>query len=144
MQVIARRALPALLVAGSLLAAGCAVEGAPASEKPEAAHVEEIEGSEVKLVTLAPEAADRLGIATAPVTAAGGTLVVPYGSIFYDPDGGAWVYVEEPALSFVRKPVTVEVIDGDRAELTEGPPVGALVVVTGAAELYGTEFEIGH
>jgi hypothetical protein len=144
MQAFAKRAVPALLVVGSILVVGCTAQGAPASEKPEPAHVEEIAGSELKLVTLVPEAAQRLGIATAPVAMDAGTLVVPYGSLIYDPQGGAWVYVQEQPLHFVRHAVTVEVIEGDRVELREGPAVGALVVTTGVAELYGTEFEVGH
>ena len=35
-------------------------------------------------------------------------------------------------------------IQGDLAVLAAGPPVGATVVTAGAAELFGTEFGVGH
>jgi hypothetical protein len=35
-------------------------------------------------------------------------------------------------------------VHGQRAILANGPKVGTTVVGTGSAELYGTEFEVGH
>jgi hypothetical protein len=140
------RALPALLLGGVLaaLAAGCTASSGPAPSAVEPAVVEDIDGSEIKLVRLTPEAANRLGIVTASTLEEGNRLVVPYGAVFYDPDGGAWVYVEREPLQFVREAVTVDVIEGDLATLTDGPAPGANVVSTGVAELYGTEFKVGH
>jgi hypothetical protein len=146
MRSVVPRAIPALVLGSVLaaLAAGCTAQGAPAASPDEPAHVEEIEGSELKLVRLTPEAAGRLGIATTQSVADGTGIVVPYGAIFYDPKGAAWVYVEGAPLEYVRQEVSVDAIEGDLARLTEGPEAGSSVVSTGVAELYGTEFEVGH
>ena len=50
--------------------------------------------------------------------------------------------VEE--LVYVRAPIDVIRIDGDRALLSDGPPLGTEVVTVGAAELLGTEYEVGE
>jgi len=65
--------------------------------------------------------------------------VVPYAAIIYDLQGQAWIYTNPAALSFVREPVTVDFIEGDRAVLVKGPSSGTAVVIVGVAELYGTE-----
>jgi len=67
---------------------------------------------------------------------------VPYSAIVYWLDGGAWVYEQSAPLTFVRRPVVVDNVHGDRATLSSGPPVGADVVEVGSVELLGTEFEI--
>ncbi len=132
-----------ILVAG-LAGAGCASRPEAAPTEPEPAHVEAIEGSELHVVTLTARAAERLGIETAPVTEADGRFAIPYGALFYDAEGGAWAYVEEGRLAYVRHALTVDVIEGDQVFLREGPSAGTGVVSVGAAELFGTEFEIGH
>jgi hypothetical protein len=109
------------------------------------AHVEQIEGSELSHVILEPEAAERIGLATAAVKrAAGGKLAVPYSAVLYDEDGDTWVYTREESLTFVRARVQVEAIESQRALLRDGPAPGTEVVEVGAAELYGSEFEVGH
>ena len=65
--------------------------------------------------------------------------VVPYGSVYYDGKGAAWVYVNTKPLVFERQRVGVERVVGDLAVLSDGPPVGTPVVTVGAALLYGTE-----
>jgi hypothetical protein len=97
-------------------------------------------------VTLTEKAAERTGIETAAVTEAGavregssGTLAVPYGSIWYDAKGGAFVYVVTAPLSYVRAPITVDYVEGDQAFLSAGPEAGTEVVTQGVAELYGAE-----
>jgi hypothetical protein len=64
---------------------------------------------------------------------------VPYGAVYYDAKGAAWVYVNPEPLVFERQRITVERVVGDQAVLTDGPPVGTPVVTVGAALLYGTE-----
>lgn len=119
------------------------------------AHVEEIEGSDVKKVVFTPKAAERTGIEidavlerqVPPKRKASGLVtrkVVPYASIIYTPDGSEWVYTSPEELTYVRQRITIAYIDGDMAVLTEGPPAGTQVVTTGAAEVYGTEFDVGH
>jgi hypothetical protein len=38
----------------------------------------------------------------------------------------------------------IERVEGDNAYLSDGPPVGTVVASVGVAELYGTEFQVGH
>jgi hypothetical protein len=47
-------------------------------------------------------------------------------------------------LTYVRHGVTIELIRGDDAHVTDGPPAGTPIVVVGAAELYGAEKGVGH
>ena len=65
--------------------------------------------------------------------------VVPYGAVYYDAKGNAWVYVNPRPLVFERRPIAVERVVGSEAVLSEGPSVGTSVVSIGAALLYGTE-----
>lgn len=70
--------------------------------------------------------------------------VIPYSSLIYDLNGDTWIYTNPAPLAFVRERVTVDYIDGDNAVLTEGPSAGTAIVSVGVAELYGTEFGVGH
>jgi hypothetical protein len=147
------RWLAAVAAAGTALAmtlvlALTPVAGEDSGEADGPAHVEPIQGSDISRVTLEKRAAERLDIQTAPVvrefTSAGSRLVIPYSALMYDADGGTWVYTNPEPLAFVRAPVTVDVIRGDRVFLTAGPREGTAVAVIGAAELFGTEFGVGH
>lgn len=69
--------------------------------------------------------------------------VIPYGAIYYDAEGTAWVYVNPARLVFERRRVDVERIVGDTAILADGPPVGTSVVNVGTALLYGAEVVFG-
>jgi hypothetical protein len=114
----------------------------------EPAKVEHVEGAEVSRLTLTAKAAERLGIETKPVLAGkiGGATrwVIPYSAVLYDAKGDTWVYANPEPLAYMRERVTVAYIQGDQAVLTDGPPKGTPVVTVGAAELYGTEFGVGH
>ena len=110
--------------------------------------VEPVEGSDVSQLTLTEEAASRLDIQTAPVTAedSGGkaTSTIPYAAVLYDPAGDTWAYTNPEPLVFVRAPIDVMRIDGDTALLSDGPSPGTDVVTVGAAELLGSEYEVGE
>jgi hypothetical protein len=110
--------------------------------------VEAVEGSEFSVVTLTPAGAENIGLELARVVPAShpaGKHAVPYGALIHGADGTVWVYASAGApLQFRRHVVEVAAVDGHRAILTSGPGVGTTVVGTGAAELYGTEFEVGH
>jgi hypothetical protein len=111
----------------------------------EASHVEAIDGTELKRVTLTSKAAERLNIKTAKMSAGeSGRLIAPYAALLYDTHGATWVYTNPEPLAYVRQPVVVESVDGQHAILTKGPPPGSTVVVVGAAELYGAEIGVGH
>jgi hypothetical protein len=145
-----RRGLVAvgLLVVGLQLSA-CTQQAAEAEGGgAEPANVEQVEGADVSRLTLTAKAAERLGIQTKPLLAGkiGGASrqVVPYSAVLYDAKGDTWVYTNPAPLTYVRERVTVDVIQGDQAVLTDGPPEGTPVVTVGAAELYGTETGVGH
>jgi hypothetical protein len=102
--------------------------------------VEQVEGSDVARVTLSDRAIERLGITTVAVaSAAAGQLVVPYAAVVYDPDGAAWVYTNPEPRTYVRAPVTIAAVDGERVTLSAGPAAGTPVVTVGAPELVGAE-----
>ena len=128
-----------LMTVGASLSA-CAT---PAEEEggEEAATVEPIKGTDVNRVTLTKEAADTLGIQTATIRRAGGREVVPAAAVVYDPAGKTFTYASPKPLSYVRKDITVDHIDGNRAVLKNGPPVGSAVVTVGSPELSGLENE---
>lgn len=67
------------------------------------------------------------------------SLTVPWSAVVYDVYGGAWVYEEVAARTYIRRRVDVRGVVNDLAVLAAGPPVAAKVVVAGAAELFGTE-----
>jgi hypothetical protein len=70
--------------------------------------------------------------------------VVPYSALIYDSRGQTWVYTSPSPRTFVRQKVEVDQIQGDTGVLSDGPLVGTAVASVGAAELYGTEFKVGH
>jgi len=69
---------------------------------------------------------------------------VPYGALIYDPQGKTWVYTSPKPRTFVRQNIEVDYIEGNLVFLAEGPPTGTEVATVGVAELYGTEFKVGH
>ena len=81
----------------------------------------------------------RVGV-TLPLKGEAESLVVPYASILYDHNGGAWVYESMGKHVFARRRVVVDHVVGPEAVLAMGPKPGTKVVTDGAAELFGTEF----
>jgi hypothetical protein len=144
----------AALVA-SLGLGGCGRAGTPAAavEDDQPATVESIDGSDVKRLRLTERAAQRVGIQTVAVTAAprgsaqgAAMTVVPYSAVLYHPDGTTWVFTVPEPLAYVRSKVVVATVtgaNGTEALLTDGPPVGTLVVSVGVIELWGTELGVG-
>jgi hypothetical protein len=108
------------------------------------AEVKEIAGSAVKQVILTERAAQRLDVKTEQVRDQGGQIVVPYSAIIYDPKGQTWVYTSPGPRTFVRHEVQIERIVGDQVVLRVGPRPGTVVASQAVAELYGTEFKVGH
>jgi predicted small secreted protein len=140
-----RLSIAALLVA-ALVTTGCGSVAGADEATQEPAKVEPIDGTDQSRIILSADAARRIGLTTTEVKAASGSssfmTAVPYSAIVYWLDGGAWVYEQSAPLTFVRRPVVVDNVHGDRATLSSGPPVGADVVEVGSVELLGTEFEI--
>jgi hypothetical protein len=108
------------------------------------ATVVHVKGSKFARVVLTALAAERTGVRTEQVREAADGLAVPYTALIYDPQGETWVYTSPERLAYVRAAVLVERIEGDVAYLSDGPDAGTDVVTVGGAELYGTEFEVGH
>jgi hypothetical protein len=139
----------ALLVIGLPLT-GCKKE--TVAEKYHPAKIEESGVKGIMKVTLDARAAERIGLETAPVreeavTLAGGTSTrkfIPYGALMYDKKGDTWTFTNPQPLVFVRAPVVVEKIEGDRVILSDGPAAGTVVATVGAAELMGAEHKYGH
>lgn len=144
---LVRRSTLALLAVGAIALVGCRSieETTPVSEP---ARVEPIAGSDLNRVVLTSRAAERLGIEMVPVQSSSGKqatsrVAIPYGSIVYFPDGGAWAYTNPEPLVFVRHAIVVDEIRGNVAYLRDGPTPGTEVVSVGAALLLGVEFGIG-
>lgn len=138
-----------LLVAGLGLGACARAAGSESAEgasySKSAAKVEQIKGSDLSRVTLSERAAGRLGLETTKVGAGqAGRTVVPYDAVLYDEQGVTWVYTTAGPMTFVRRRVTVERIQGDRAILRSGPRAGTTVVTVGAEELLGAELGVGE
>ena len=137
---MSRWIVTALFVVPLLLLAGCG--GSSDTESAGPAVVEEVEGTDLSKITLTPEAAERLDIKTAAVTANGAGRIIPYAAVLYSPTGETWAYANPEGLTFVRAPIVIEHIDGTQAMLSKGPAAGSKVATAGVAELYGAELGI--
>jgi hypothetical protein len=137
-----------LLVAACLPLASCkpaAESAADEEQETKPATVEHLQGAEPTRVTLTDEAAKRIDVQTVAVAdtqvAGQPRKVIPYSAVLYDVNGAAWTFINSAPLTFVRHPITIDRIDGDKVVLTNGPDAGAKVVTVGATELYGSEME---
>jgi hypothetical protein len=126
------------LSGGSKALGNVVEEQAPATVRP-------LGSTGLNRIVLSPQAAIRLGIETAPVHSElvrhVRRLIVPYSALIYGAEGAVWTYIRTKPLTFVRRALTVESIDGERALVSNGPSAGARVVTTGASELFGSEIE---
>lgn len=68
---------------------------------------------------------------------------VPWSAVTYDVNGGAWVYEKIGERVFSRRRVSLDRTAGGRAYLSSGLRAGTAVVVSGVAELWGTEYGAG-
>ena len=146
-QLLAACAALVLIAAGiSLSACGEASTGYDyeTASHHEPAKLEPIKGTDVQRVIFDAEAAERVGLQTAPIRQNGEGKIMPYAALIYDAEGNAYAYTAPEPLTFVRKEIKIDRVDGDSVELSAGPPAGTEVVTVGAAEVYGTEFEIAH
>ena len=135
-----------LIVAGLALAA-CGQTQSASANKPKPAVVEKVDGSEFNRVTLTEKAAQRLSIQTVPVSEeqvkGAQRKVIPYAAVVYGLKGETWAYTNPAPLTFVRQPITIDYVDGDKVVLVDGPASGMAVVTVGVAELYGADTGIG-
>jgi len=133
-----------LAIAAAVFAAGCGSSGSKEEVgDAQPAKVTPIKGTDLSRVTLSADAAKRLGIATATVVAQGSDRkVIPYDAVIYAADGKTFTYTSPKPLNYVRAPITVTDIRGNKAYLSAGPPAGTAVVTVGSQELFGTEYEV--
>jgi hypothetical protein len=113
----------------------------------EPADVEDAGESGFSRVTFTEKAMERIGVQTTTVIEESSSptkKVVPYGALLYGPEGQTWIYTCPEPRVFLRQVVDVDRIEGNLVYLNEGPPVETVVAIVGVAEIYGTEFEIGH
>jgi hypothetical protein len=133
-----------LVIGAAAILSGCAT-ATPAETPP--ALIKPVAGSQIPQLQLTERAVQRLGIVTQPVrpTITAGQPdreVIPYSAVVYDTDGSTWTYVNTAARTYEREPISVADIEGEVALLSAGPPAGSAVVTVGAAELFGTEYNI--
>ena len=69
--------------------------------------------------------------------------VLPWSAVVQDIHGGHWVYEQIQEHTFVRRRVQIQRVTDSWAVMDQGPPVGTIVVITGVAEIFGTEFGFG-
>jgi hypothetical protein len=133
------------LIVGSVSLFACAeVPEAETEHLYEPAELEPIKGTDVQRVIFTAEGAERTGLQTAPIRQNGEKKFMPYAAVIYTPDGKEYAYTVPEPRTFVRQEIEIDRIDGDSVMLSDGPPTGTKVVTVGAAEVYGTEFEVAH
>ncbi len=137
-----RRWLAGNLILCGLILSACAHLPEEEEAINEPATLVAIEGSDVSRITLTERAVERVDVQVSPVVDAGSGTVIPYGAVFYTATGETWAYTNPEPLTYVRVPIVVDRISGDRAFLSDGPPSGMDVVTQGASELYGTETDV--
>lgn len=71
------------------------------------------------------------------------SLIIPFSAVLYDINGGSWVYVKISSRVYSRCRVQISHIVDDFAVLIKGLEEGDEVVISGAAEIFGTEFGVG-
>jgi hypothetical protein len=108
------------------------------------AKLEPIKGTDVQRVIFDAEAAKRVGLQTASIRQDGQGTVIPYDAVIYGADGNTYAYTAPEPLTYVRQEINIDHVAGDSVMLSGGPPAGTEVVTVGAAEVYGTEFEVAH
>ena len=145
MTMYTHRRLVALFSSCVVLLGGCQKHSTNLHHDPPA-HVEHVNGEDVARVTLTAQAVERIDLQTGRVVEepTGAAKTVPYSALLYEANGDTWVYTSPQPRTFVRHEVDVDRIEGDQVFLAAGPAVGTVIATQGVAELYGTEFEVGH
>jgi hypothetical protein len=135
-----RRGFAALALALPAVGIAACGHGSPAPTTAPAAKVSVQRG--VVRIVLTPQAADRIGIRTAVTQAqlrTAGHTVIPYAAVLYAPGGSAFTYASPAPFVYVKTPITIDHVTGERAFLTRGPSAGTQIVTVGGDELLGVE-----
>ena len=135
-----------LIAAGVVPLSACS-EASPGYDYETASHhepakLEPIKGTDVHRVVFDAEAAERVGLRTAPIRQDGRKEIMPYAALIYDAEGDTYAYTAPEPRTYVRQQIAIDHYDGDSVVLSDGPPAGTEVVTVGVDEVYGTEFEV--
>ena len=137
----------ALLVVASLLLAACGQSAPATAAKEPPVKLEKIGDTGINRVRLSEKAAQRLDIRTEAIREelvdGAQRKVIVYSAVIYDVTGKTWAYTSPEHLAFVRQPIIVDYIDGDKVILKDGPPTGTAIVTVGVPELYGADTGVG-
>jgi multidrug efflux pump subunit AcrA (membrane-fusion protein) len=143
MRHAAQRTLLALLVVSLTAALSGCTQVEESESDYQSSIVTPIPGNDdVAQVRFTALAAKRADVKTARVSLIAGHVAIPYASLIYNEEGRTYTYTSPKALVYVRKPIAVDRVAGDRVLLKKGPPVGTTVITTGAAEIYSAEFGV--
>ncbi|MBL8226721.1 MAG: hypothetical protein JNM50_15460 [Chromatiales bacterium] len=71
-------------------------------------------------------------------------LSIPMSAIVRDIHGGEWVYENPAPETYSRQRIETAWSDGTHAIVARGLRPGAVIVTSGAMELFGTEFGVAH
>jgi RND family efflux transporter MFP subunit len=71
---------------------------------------------------------------------AGSDLVIPWSAVLYDMYGDNWVYIRKAPQLYVRSRVSLSHVTDSLAICNRGLSAGDDVVISGAVELFGSEF----
>jgi hypothetical protein len=130
-----------LFIAAAAMLAGCGPSSTGGGRELPPARMERV-GSRLSVV-LTPLGASRLGLQTAPASAAGTQTIVLYQALLYEPDGQTAVYTRTGALSFTIRFITVAAINGNQVVVSRGLAPGTVIVTQGAEELLGVQNGVG-
>src|SRR5215208_1293392 len=86
------------------------------------AKLEPIKGTDVQRVIFDAEAAERVGLKTAPIRQDGQETVLPYDAVIYGADGNTYTYTAPEPLTYVRQQINIDHVAGDSVMLSDGPP----------------------
>jgi hypothetical protein len=138
------------LLAAVPVVSGCDKQAAATVKQEHPSTVEKTETEGISRVTFTDHAMQRVDVKTAAVTeeksprTQATQMAIPYSALLYDMHGNTWVYTSPKPNVFVRAPIEVDYILNDIVYLKSGPDPGTSVASVGVAELYGTEFKVGH
>jgi hypothetical protein len=142
-----RAACPGLVLIACVVSLSACSEASSGYDYETASHhvpakLEPIKGTDVQRVIFDAEAAERVGLKTAPIRQDGQETVMPYEAVIYGADGNTYTYTAPEPLTYVRQEINIDHVAGDSVMLSDGPPTGTEVVTVGVDEVYGTEFEV--
>jgi hypothetical protein len=126
-----------IILAAFFTLPACGGHGVPYEKKQPAKILQDAQG---KYLELTSEAVKRLGIIERQASL---NAPIPLSALLYDSRGTTSVFVREAAGRYRRRTVEIAGQDATIFRVTSGLEPGAGVVVTGAAELNGTEEGVG-